>query len=72
MTAAAAVVLGQVSQAYMNGVTGGAGGNTSVFKLMLRRATSGTYFTVLDAVNRQKFATQRRRGQYGRFNGVPF
>jgi len=54
-----------------NILTAGAGGTNTLRHILFHRATGGFDF-VTSAVARDKWATQRRRGAYGRPNVPPF
>lgn len=80
MTAAAAVLLEALASAYTNDYTFGIGGDTSDIHLTVRARTAPPppapvdirYNFVTTHVSNQRFGTQRRRGQYGRLNPLPF
>jgi hypothetical protein len=53
-------------------LTVGGGGNTRRFELGIWQRHSSAWVAVHDFLVRRKWATQRRRGDYGRINTVPF
>lgn len=46
--------------------------NTATLQPVLWHRGLNTYTNIVDAFNRDKWATQRRRGDYGRTNPIPF
>jgi hypothetical protein len=82
MVAAYQALLGALAADFNAGGTAGVGGNTSQVKLALRTClnpsrppgTAPTYQfnQVVSFVEPLAFATQRRRGQFGRINALPF
>ena len=80
MTNAGAVALALISAQYAATVSAGAGGNTASFTLQVRSVVNNvpplpptiTYNAVQEVLTRNRFATQRRRGQFGRPNTLPF
>lgn len=59
------------SKVYEGFVVAGAGGTATLQPIVYHRAT-GTGTVITDWIARQKWATQRRRGMYGRENSAPF
>jgi hypothetical protein len=77
MLAAGQVVLQQLAQQYQLGFTFEGAGTTATFTLLVRGkfpppvVPEVSYLPVTAAIGRPRFATQRRRGQYGRINALP-
>lgn len=74
MLAGTQTLLQNIGNEYLLSATAGSGGNTSTLSLYLRSAQAAgvQFYPVITATARLKFATQRRRGQYGRLNPLPF
>jgi hypothetical protein len=74
-TAAYITALNLLATNLFFGVTAGSGGNTCVLSASLMReapATTVSWPGITSYVSQAKFATQKRRGQYGRLNILPF
>ena len=52
-------------------VTAGGGGNTATFALGMRSTVTGVFTVFTSLVSQQRWATQKRRGSYGRANTSP-
>lgn len=73
MAAAYTVLLNALGATLSAGFSSGGGGNTNTFNWCLWHRASNTYDAwSANAQGTTKFATQRRRGDYGRQNAVPF
>jgi hypothetical protein len=79
LTPAAAVLLQAIATAVNTNTVFGGGGNTSTLALCVRHRTNKGvkpalfgYQEAVTATADQLFATQRRRGQFGRSNPLPF
>jgi hypothetical protein len=71
--AAYLVVLGGLANAVKTQVlVGGAGNTATLYPVILRRPFTGAYIDIVNAQARTRWATQRRRGSYGRPNIPPF
>lgn len=61
-----------ISTALIGPITAGVGPNTSTLKLCLRHKATGTVTDVVSGLVQLRWATQRRRGDWGRQNVLPF